>query len=104
MVAKVTETIPKIGEKPILTITSDKFNHEIYVKPQIGGFVFYEISVSKGKVPAALEGKFTRMSKAKDAVLAYERTMPETKTVKRDNYAAKVKRERTELIHQGADN
>ena len=101
----VKETIPNINSKPELEVKSDKFNHLFYIRKIVGGGLFYGIQVSKGSVPAELQGKYTQMSKALEALERYELKATKSPTVERDiKNAAAVQRKRSKLVHQGADN
>lgn len=105
----IKEYIPNVNERPHTRIKSDKFNHEFVIAPQIGGFVFYDIRVTKGNVPEELKGRYTRMKNAVDAVLKYEHKAKASTTVERDKKAeirnaAKVQRADIEHVHSGADN
>lgn len=109
MAAEVNEFIPNVNEKPRVTIKSDKFKTEFTVLPALGGFGMYEVKASGGKLPQELMGRFTRMDWAVKAVLKYEYAHPGTLAVQRDKKAeirnaAKVQRERTEHLREGADN
>lgn len=90
MTVELNEHIPTIGERPRVTITSDKFLHEFTVAPADTGFMFYEVSVPNGKVPKVLEGLFSTMKAGVQAVVEYERTAkPSPRKVTKDRYDAK---------------
>lgn len=84
MAVTVTEIVPNINEKPKTVIESDKTNHKWIVQKSNDGFIFYEIKVDRGNVPKELQGQYSRMKHAVDAVKEYERTMDETKRRRRD--------------------
>jgi len=84
MAVKVDEYIPGVNEKPKLTITSDKFNHQFVIRPTEDGFVFYEIAVTRGKLPLELQGKYSTMKRALEAVTKYEASAKPSKTKQRD--------------------
>lgn len=71
-------------DHPMLTITSSKFKQKFYVRKSNDGFAFYTVNVTKGNVPKALQGFFTKMSEAKKSVLKYIDNSSETPTVQRD--------------------
>lgn len=107
MAVNVHEFIPNVHERPRLTITSDKFKQEFHVIPATFGM--YKVSVTKGNLPKELSGTWTRMDLARKAVERYEQRHPGTKAVERDKKVekrngAKVRRERTSDVHQGAGN
>lgn len=108
MAVEIIEYIPNVNERPHTRIKSDKFNHEFIVAPQIGGYVFYDIRVTKGNLPKELSGRYTRMKAAVDAVIKYEHKATPSRTVERDRKAekrnaAKVQREHNEHIRERAD-
>ncbi len=74
--------------KPLWIITTDKSKAEYQVKKSEDGFVFYDVGISVGSVPAKLSGKYTTPDKALKDVRDYIRTMPVSKTVERDIKAA----------------
>lgn len=88
MAVTVNEYIPGVNEKPRVDIASDKFNHVFTVEPAAGGFVFYRITVNKGNLPKELQGNYSRMKDAVEAVKRYERLAKPSKTVDRDRKAA----------------
>jgi hypothetical protein len=109
MAVNIKEFIPNVEERPRVRITSDKFKQEFLIKPTNDGFIFYEVTTSKGPLPKELSSKFTRMKEAVDAVIKYERKAKDTPTVKRDKIreernAAKIQRDSTEHVRTGADN
>ena len=109
MAVEIHEHIPNAISRPVTIIKSDKFKSEFRVTPSVGGYVFYEISMDAGKLPAELSGKYTRMKHAVDAVVDYERRAKPSRAVedakvKERRNAAKVQRGNTEHIHQGTDN
>lgn len=106
MAAEVKEYIPNVNSKPHVKISSDKFKANFYCQPTIGGYVFYEIKIDQGQLPAELQGRYTRMKYAVDAVLDYERRAKPTPAVERDKKAeirnaAKVQRASAELLREG---
>lgn len=78
------EYIPHIDGKPRVDIHSDKYKQTFTVDKTEDGFIFYEVRVSKGSVPAQLQGKFSRMSDAVKAVEHYIKYAPVSKAVERD--------------------
>lgn len=109
MAITVKEFIPSVNEKPVVTITSDKFNSGFKITPAKGGFVFYEINSTGGSTPKELSGKYTRIDDAVAAVRRYEHkhtgTAQKQRDIKRaEANAAKVKRASTADVHSGADN
>lgn len=99
MPLEVKEYIPKINEKPIVEITDkDKFNHTFVVKPTNDGFVFYEVTVSKGAVPKQLQSKYSRMRNAVKDVTNYIENSKPTPTVRRD---LNTKRRENDAERQG---
>jgi len=72
-------------EKPFFTITSPKRKSAFHVSKTNDGFVFYEVTMTKGTLPGKLSGRYTTCSKAIEAVVSYIETQPETKQVRVDN-------------------
>lgn len=99
----------KVDEKgsPMIEVTTDKTKSTFTVFKGNNGFVFYEIKVSNGSVPKALQGNYTRMEHGLKAVQDYIRGMKVTSAKKRDktwedNHAATAGTETKEHIREGA--
>ena len=75
---------------------SDKLVTDILIEKSNDGFVFFEFKVTKGSVPKELSGKYSSMSRAKEAVTAYLNRKSESEAAKRA-YFAKSLEERKEL-------
>lgn len=73
-----------VNDKPQLTVTSDKYNGYFTVRKSNDGFSFFEISVSQGKVPKVLSGRYTGLRQAKQALVKYLESAKETKAKARD--------------------
>ena len=65
-------------------VKSDKFNTFFTVHKSNDGFVFYEVSISKGKVPKSLSGFYTKPEIALKALKEYIRKAKPSKSVQRD--------------------
>jgi len=65
-------------DKKYCICRSPKMKTEIYIKKDNSGFIFYEISLEKGVLPADLSGKYSSMKKAKAAVTAFLNNRKET--------------------------
>lgn len=78
------------------TCKSDKLVTDILIEKSNDGFVFFEFKVTKGSVPKELSGKYSSMSRAKEAVTAYLNRKSESEAAKRA-YFAKSLEERKEL-------
>lgn len=85
MDVNVTETLD--GNSPVITVDTPKTNHSFIIRKALGGFVFYEVSVSRGKVPNALSGRYTTMRDALRATKDYIFHMSTSQTVQRDEKA-----------------
>lgn len=84
MAVTVKEYIPSVNEKPKVEIESDKTNHKWIVEKTEDGFIFYGVRVTSGKLPPALQCRFSTMKAAVDAVKAYEDRMTPTPRRRRD--------------------
>lgn len=74
--------------KPKVTISDpDKFKHDFVVHKSNDGFVFYQVSVTKGKVPKQLSGLYSRMENAVKDVVEYINHASPSATVIRDKKA-----------------
>lgn len=82
----VKETLDANG-KPYFEVKSSKYKNPFIVRKTNDGFAFFEVAVKGGKLPASLEGRHTTSTSAVQAIKAYINQMPETKTVRRDNYS-----------------
>lgn len=92
---------------------SPKMIHPLNIRKSQDGFIFFEVVTEKGDLPAELKGRFSDMSRAKEAVAQYFRTMKETPAARRENFhqereerkkvkdAAKSKSEDDQHLHQG---
>jgi hypothetical protein len=72
---------------------SDKFVSDFIIQKSNDGFIFFEIRLEKGTLPAALSGRYTTMRSAQKAVVAYVNSAKETKAAKRE-YFNKRRQER----------
>jgi len=73
--------------KVTLTVSSPKFNHKFSVNKTNDGFSFFEVGVTKGKVPSELSSRYTTAYLAKDAIVTYINKSRESPSVRRDkNY------------------
>ncbi len=75
---------------------SDKLVTDILIEKSNDGFVFFEFRVTKGSVPKELSGKYSSMSRAKEAVTAYLNRKSDSVAAK-NAYFAKRSEERKEL-------
>lgn len=73
MDVSVKERLNEETDKPEYVLKSPKFKAEYYVKPSVGGFVFYHIKVSKGAVPKELRGQYTSSKQAIEGFKEWER-------------------------------
>lgn len=69
---------------PKITITSEKFAHAFEVVKSNSGFIFFEVSTTKGSVPKELQGQFTKTDGAVKAVLQYINKSKMSPTKQRD--------------------
>lgn len=74
----------------------EKMVSEFIIKKDKSGFIFFEITISAGAMPAELSGKYSSISKAKEAVEFYLRNKKETDAARRENFA-KEREERKAL-------
>lgn len=82
----VEESLDDFG-KPRFVIKTDKFKSDFIVKKSNNGFSFFEVAVSKGKVPKELEGSYSTAYIALDAVKHYVKKSKPSASVRRDkNY------------------
>lgn len=90
------------NDKPYLLIKSEKRNTDYIIRKTRDGFVFYEIAVTSGAIPASLQGMYSSIDLAFRALKEYLRSAPESKAVQRDRkYAAKSKSKHKEPVQQG---
>ena len=75
---------------------SDKLVTDILIEKSNDGFVFFEFRVTKGSVPKELSGKYSSMSRAKEAVTSYLNRKSESVAAK-NAYFAKSLEKRKEL-------
>lgn len=96
-------------------VKSDKMVSNIIIQKDRSGFIFFEVKVEVGSVPAELSGKYSSMLKAKEAVALYLHNVKETIAARRENFA-KEREERkarqnapvtdpedSKQLHKGAD-
>lgn len=84
MAVTVEEYIPRLNERPQWVMTSDKFKATYTVRPTVGGFIFYEIVVDTGSLPAALASMYTNPKRAIEDFQTWEEKQPKSKAVRRD--------------------
>jgi hypothetical protein len=96
MAVTVEEQIPSIHERPTWRMTSDKFASTYTVRPTRDGFVFYEISISSGKLAPELSGKYSTTGKAIECFERWEQRQTKTPAKKRANNAAASKKQKEE--------
>lgn len=76
---------------------SDKFVSDIIIQKQMGGYIFFEITITKGQIPVELSGKYSSLKEAKKAVAKYLRNKKDTVAARRKKFGEdfeKRKRER----------
>jgi len=94
---------------------TDKLNTDIIIQKANDGFIFFEIKFEMGQNPEELQGKYSSILKAKEAVEFYLRNKKESKTVRRDNFSkareerkkqdgAEIKSKGSKHVHQGSSN
>jgi hypothetical protein len=66
---------------------TDKLKSEITIEKELGGYRFFIITFSSGKVPAELSGRYSSIPEAQKAVEQYLRNKSKSSTIKRDEYA-----------------
>ena len=64
----------------------EKLSTTIHVKKCVGGYIFFEVHLEKGKVPKELSGKYTSLDKAKVAIEKYLNTIKPSKAVRREAF------------------
>ncbi len=69
---------------PEVVIKTSKNKGEYTISKSNTGFVFYHIKVSKGPLPASLQGQFSRLKFAEKALMEHLRTSKKTISVRRD--------------------
>lgn len=75
-------------------VNPDKTKTVFKVVKQPGGFIFYEVEVSKGIVPQELSGRYSSLDEGIKAVSRYIELKPKTNAVKRQYFKdAREKRE-----------
>jgi hypothetical protein len=80
------------GRKATITCP-DKTKSVYTISKDLSGFIFYDVTVDKGKMPTALSGKFSSIAKAKRAIEVYLTSTKESLTVRRDKIGARVMKE-----------
>ena len=76
---------------------SDKLVSDLIIEKSLGGFIFFEIKITNGKIPNELSGKYSSLNEAKKAVAKYLRKKKDTVAARRKKFGEdfeKRKRER----------
>ena len=63
----------------------EKSKSEFNIRTAPGGFIFYQIETTNGKLPKALLGRFSGLDVAVKAVERYYELMPKSKAVRVEN-------------------
>ena len=71
------------NDKEMYVVTDPKFQCTFYIRRTNDGFIFYEVSLSKGNTPKELKGMFTRPTEALDALEFYIKKAPKSYSTKR---------------------
>lgn len=72
-------------KKTALVSCPTKSKSSFKIKTAPGGFIFYEVSATTGKVPEELSGRFSGLDVAVKAVTKHYELMPKSKAVKLAN-------------------
>lgn len=80
---EIEETLDDFG-KPTLSISSPKFKGKFIIYKSNDGFSFFKVKMTVGKVAKELEGAYSTMYKAKDAVEFYINKSKASPSVRRD--------------------
>lgn len=89
MAVNIDEILPSPTAKPKTVLwDGEKFNHKFIVRPAPGGFILYEVAVTKGNIPNELSGYYTSMKHGVQAVKKYIEDSKPSKTVQRDKRSA----------------
>lgn len=76
---KYEEVVSSLNESPKTIISSDKYVGKFVVEKAIGGFIFYQVHLTKGAMPPQLKGNYTSMKSAVDSVREFLRTAKDTR-------------------------
>lgn len=74
-------------------VTTPKTKVDYLISKTMNGYNSYNITSTQGRISDTLSGIYTTPDKALEALVKYLETIPETKTVRRDNYS-KERREK----------
>lgn len=101
--------VEPLDARPYWEVTSPKTKTVFVVSKSRDGFALYSIYVSSGKVPEALQGRYSHQDKAIAAIRNYVNNMKETISVRRENVrkrreALNVQTDSKDTVQQGASN
>lgn len=74
-------------------VTSDKLVTKIIIEKSKDGFIFFDVKMEAGTIPAELSGRYSSLKTAKKAVETYLRNKKESTAARRENFA-KAREER----------
>ena len=77
--------------KTAKVVCPTKSKAEFTVRTAPGGYIFYEVGISKGSIPQELSGRFSGLDVAVKAVSKYLEHIPVSKTVKVENNRKRAK-------------